>query len=66
MKFRRKCAKCGRMIAVEAPKSSFLKGKLMICGGPRETDGCWQGINIVKKRSQTVGCIMGRRTSDEV
>jgi len=48
------------MVEVQAHKASALRGKKIICGGPRETDGCWQGITIVKKRSQTVACIMGR------
>ena len=58
---RRKCAKCGRTIDVLTDKPSKLKGRLLICGGPRMTDGCWQGAQIVKRRNATVLAIMGRR-----
>ena len=65
MTFRRKCAKCGRLIEVVAEKASRLGGKQVVCRGKSAEDGCWERADLVKKRGQTVLCIMGRRVISE-
>ena len=65
MKFRRKCSKCGRNVEVVAEKASRLSGKQIVCAGKSATEGCWERADLVKKRGQTVMCIMARRVMAE-